>query len=141
MFGFFKKKMHYNENIKNIFLKICSSLPKRYSYLYSQIEDGIIYDFKKEKEGFNKVICHTDLLNKYDDKNGAYFAINKIILKDKETSRQSSLTIEVGYGCIIRFEAEYEELLKTDYKNIDVDISNIEIKVFEDIDIKKLFSK
>jgi hypothetical protein len=141
MFSFFKKKNVFNSNMNDIFIKICRSLPDKYSFLYHQVKDGIILSVKKQDAQYNKFVLNNNLLNKYEDKNGRYYAIKRIRLSDRETTK-TLLALRVGYWIILGYSIENDSLLNLTNDRINIDTSNISIEFFDDNNIiKDLFSK
>lgn len=138
MFCFFKKKEKFNNET---LLKVCSSLPDKYLFLYNQVKDNIILSVKKGDNGYYKFNLDNSLFDKYEQKKGRYYQINKILLSDKEI--KTSISLRVGYGILLGYLTPNNVLFNSLNDSINVDVSNIEIEFFDDIekDIINLFSK
>lgn len=138
MFMFFKRRKKFNNKI---FLKICGSLPAKYLYLYDQVKDNIILSVNKADNGYYKFNLDCNLFDKYEQKRGRYYQINGIMLSDMQI--QMTISLRVGYGILLGYLTPNNVLLNSLNDNVNVDVSNIEIEFFDEIekDIINLLSK
>ncbi len=138
MFNFFRKKEKFN---REIFVKICNSLPDKYSFLSNQIKDNIILSVKKENNGYYKFNLDSNLFDKYEDKKGRYYEIKGILLLDEDI--KISIILRVGYGILLGYSTKDNVLLSSLNDNVKVDTSNIKINFFDEIEnnIMDLFSQ
>lgn len=138
MFNFFKKKNTFN---KDLFIKICISLSEKYSFLSNQVKEGIIVNVKKQDNQYYKFVLDTDLINKYENQTGRYFAIKKIMLSNMDTAQNTFLTLKVGYGVLLGYSIEDESFINYSLDKINVDVSKINIEFFDNNDIEDQFSE
>ncbi len=138
MFGFFRKKEKFNNEI---FIRICDSLPNKYLFLSNQVKDNIILSVKKEDNGYFKFNLNNNLLDKYEDKKGRYYQIKGILLSDRDI--KISICLRVGYGILLGYSTKDNVLLNSLNNDVNVDVSNIKIEFFDEVEknIMDLFSK
>lgn len=138
MFIFFKRKKKFSNKL---FLRICSSLPDKYLFLYNQVKDNIILSVNKEDNGYYKFKLDHNLFNKYEQKKGRYYQINGIMLSDMGI--KTTISLRVGYGILLGYLTPNNVWLNSLSDNVNVNVSNIEIEFFDEIekDIINLFSK
>lgn len=139
MFRFFKKTPKLNDDL---FLKICKSLPNKYTFLSHQVQDGILYSVKKQEDNYYKFNLNNDLFEKYEDKTGRYFQIKGIILSYKD--KNIPLILRVGYGLLLGYSTPDNSLLNSlESNDFYIDISQLQVEFFDDITPKiiTLFSK
>lgn len=141
MFGLFKKKDGLSNSFKDLLIKISLSLPKKFSFLHTQIEEGIIIGIKKQDKQYYKFILDSSLLNKYEDKRGRYFAINNIKINNINTSQSTLITLRIGYGIILGYIIQNESFVNLHANQTSIDISSIHIEFFDNNPIDKIFSK
>ncbi len=138
MFGFFRKKEKFTNDI---FIKICDSLPDKYFFLSNQVKENIILSVKKENNGYYKFNLDNSLFGKYEDKNGRYYEIKDIFLVTKDV--KTPIALRVGYGILLGYSTKDNSLLNSLNNDVKVDVSNIEIRFFDEIErhIINLFSE
>lgn len=137
MFSFFKRKTKFN---KEIFESICSLLPDKYMFLSNQVKENIILSVKKENDGYYKFNLDNSLFDKYEDKHGRYYEIKGIFLLYKNI--RMPIALRVGYGILLGYSVKDNNLLSSLSCDVSIDVSNIEIKFFDNVDkrIIDLFS-
>jgi hypothetical protein len=143
MFKLFKKKIDPQMHV-SMMGKIFSILPKRFQYISNQLSEGIVIGVKKNEKpklafGFSLDI---DLLNKYEDKKGSYFAIKRVFVNDLNSKEPVELQIKIGYGILLSYMPMNVREFAPSLEDINVD--NHIVEYYENNDfqfIKKVLTE
>jgi hypothetical protein len=122
MFGFFKrtKVLEWEVRLlKNVIMK----LPKEYSYLIDQINDGLFRGVLVDSSdipGYVSFTYHSSVLTKYDREQERDFKIANIKVYDNKSSHFLKYEIYVSSGTINGYSLEGGNKHDIDFNKIDV---------------------
>ena len=138
IFRFWKKKSKDVPYEKELLVNVCHKLYDRFPFLYEQLKAGIVYNIKIE-DNKRKIQFDIDVLNKYENKMGRYFAIENIEIYDSQ-GNVTLMYIHVGYGIIISYGFDNPIFYHACISNVNV--QNIRIVYFDDDEqINQLLTK
>lgn len=145
MFNFFKKKSpkRLNEHIALV-KRICQLLPKQYSNLFNQIDEGIIRDVRtldKPYVNYKRFSLDVDLLNKYENKAGRCFLVRGVSVYDTELDSFVEVRLVVAYGILLGYSSPSVSDVHADIEKVNVGSFYIEYFGEEDYNrLKSVFS-
>jgi hypothetical protein len=130
MLNFFRKTHNKSFNVQiELVLKICQSLPEKFSNLRKQIQEGIIRDIKileKPFPNYHKFVLDVNVLNKYEDKKGRSFQVKGIVVWDKSLQNFVPVNIIVAYGLILGYSTPQASELNLDLDKIKITSMSLE---------------
>lgn len=142
MFNFFKKKSpkRLDEHIALV-RRICQLLPKQYSSLFKQIDEGIVRDVRtldKPYANYKRFSLDVDLLNKYEDKSGRCFLVRGVSVYDTELNSFVEVRLVVAYGVLLGYSCPSVSDVHADLEKVNV--SSFYIEYFGEDDNNRLRS-
>ena len=138
IFRFWKKKSKDVPYEKELLVNVCHKLYDRFPFLYEQLEAGIVHNIKIDDDK-RKIQFDIDVLSKYENKKGRYFAIENIEIYDSQ-GNVTLMYIHVGYGIIISYGFDNPIFNNECISNVNV--QNIRIVYFDDDEqINQLLTK
>jgi hypothetical protein len=130
MFSFFRKKkegdLATDIKVANSIVKL---LPRQFDYLVKQISEGIIKNvvrLDKPFANYNKFSLDVPLLNKYEDKQGRFFAIKGIYVHDVNLVKPVEVRLYVTNGILLGYSTPAVKILHPDLEKINADTFSIE---------------
>jgi hypothetical protein len=136
MFEFFKKNDNNCSTKIELVIRVFSLLPANFLSIKKQLNEGILIGCKREKSNYIKFTLKTDILNKYEDKNGNCFEIKGIKVFDKNLNTFIGISLEIAYGVFIGYSTFDVKELNPDIDKID--IRNYWVKSLENSEFENL---
>jgi hypothetical protein len=127
-----RKKSKSVEYHKGLLNKVFYHLGEDYEIYQNQINDGIVSKVKREnsKQDYFKIIQDIPTLNKYEDKLGRYFSLNRIKIYTENPLDFADVEVRIGFGVILGYKVSSLEFDELD--SIKIDSSSFYIQYFDE---------